>query len=307
MTATVTNAISTRMTPGDWAQLLLLSLIWGGSFFLTGIAVKGLPVLTLVAVRLAVAALVLWTVVLVRGTPVPRDPRLWGAFVIMGVLNNALPFILIAWGQRAIPSGLASILNATTPLFTVLVGAVLLADERATAQKFAGVLMGLAGVAVMMGLDTFAGTGHALLPQLAVLGAALSYAFAGVYGRRFGRMRMDPFLSAAGMVTGASLAIVPAALLHDGVPHGVGAPYLLAAIAIGVIGTGLAYVVYFSILARAGATNISLVTFLVPVTAILLGWIFLNEMLGPAHLVGMAMIALGLALIDGRLIRRRRP
>ena len=303
MVAAAPHAISSRMTPSDWAQLLLLSLIWGGSFFLTGVAVKGLPVLTLVAVRVAVAALVLWAVVLARGTRIPRAPAVWVMFLVMGALNNAVPFMLIAWGQRSIPSGLASILNATTPLFTVLVSAALLADERASLQKLAGVLMGLAGVAVMMGLDTIAGHGHALLPQLAVLGAALSYAFAGAYGRRFGRMGLDPILAAAGMVTGSSVMMIPAALALDGWPQGVAATYWLAAITIGVVGTGLAYVMYFRILARAGATNISLVTFLVPVSAILLGWLFLGEVLGPAHAIGMAMIALGLALIDGRLIR----
>ncbi|WP_374635427.1 DMT family transporter [Paracoccus sp. (in: a-proteobacteria)] len=303
MTATNSHMISPRMTSGDWAQLLFLSLIWGGSFFLTGIAVRGLEPLTLVAVRISVAAVVLWAVVLARGSRIPRAPRIWGAFLVMGALNNAVPFFLIAWGQQSIPSGLASILNATTPLFTVLIGAAFLADERASARKFAGVLMGLAGVAVMMGLDTFAGQGHALLPQLAVLGAALSYAFAGAYGRRFRRMGLDPILAAAGMVSGAWVIITPSALLLEGVPQGVAAPYWLAAITIGIFGTGLAYIIYFNILARAGATSISLVTFLVPVTAILLGWLFLDEVLGPAHAIGMAMIALGLMLIDGRLMQ----
>ncbi len=303
MTATNSHAISPRMTSGDWAQLLFLSLIWGGSFFLTGLAVRGLEPLTLVAVRVSVAAMVLWAVVLTRGNRIPRAPRIWGTVLVMGALNNAVPFFLIAWGQQSIPAGLASILNATTPLFTVLIGAAFLTDERASARKFAGVLMGLAGVAVMMGLDAFAGHGHALLPQMAVLGAALSYAFAGAYGRRFRRMGLDPILAAAGMVSGACVIMVPSALLLEGWPQDVAAPYWLAAITIGIVGTGLAYVIYFNILARAGATSISLVTFLVPVSAILLGWLFLDEILGPAHAIGMAMIALGLMLIDGRLMQ----
>ena len=303
MTAIPAPAISPRMSSGDWALLLFLSLIWGASFFLTGIAVKAMAPLTLVAVRVSVAALVLWAVVLARGSRIPRAPAIWGAFLVMGALNNATPFFLIAWGQQAIPSGLASILNATTPLFTVLIGAAFLADEQASARKFAGVLMGLAGVTVMMGLDTVAGQGHALLPQLAILGAALSYASAGAYGRRFRRMGLDPILAAAGMVSGACVLMVPSALMLEGWPRGVAAPYWLAAITIGVLGTGLAYVIYFNILARAGATGISLVTFLVPVTAILLGWLFLDEVLGPAHAIGMAMIALGLMLIDGRVLQ----
>ena len=302
---TAPAGISARMAAADWLQLGLLSLVWGGSFFLVAIAVTGLPVLTIVAVRVSVAALVLWLIVVATGRRAPRDPRIWAAFLIMGVLNNAVPFSLIVFGQTQIPSGLASILNATTPLWTVIVSGLVLADERASIRKLAGVVLGLGGVAVMIGLDSLAGVGHAVWPQLAVLGAAISYAFASVFGRRFRTMGVDPVVTAAGMVTGSSVIPLPCALVFDGWPAAAPGQTWLALGVLGVICTGLAYVLYFRVLARAGATNISLVTFLVPVSAILLGWLFLRETLGIAHVMGIGLIGAGLALIDGRLLGAR--
>lgn len=290
------------MGASEWGQLLILSLIWGGSFFLIAIALTGLPVLTIVTARVGIAAAVLWLIVALTGRRPPRDPAVWATFLVMGLLNNVVPFGLIVWGQTAIPSGLASILNATAPLWTVIISAALLDDEAATPAKLAGVMLGLAGVAMMIGLDTLAGLGHAILPQLAILGAAISYGFAGVYGRRFRRMGVDPITSGAGMVSGSTLILLPVMLAVDGLPDpDVPARAWLAVALLGIFCTGLAYMLYFRILARAGATNLSLVTFLVPVSAILLGWLFLNETLGPAHLIGVLMIAAGLALIDGRL------
>lgn len=298
------GGISTRMAPADWTQLLLLALVWGASFYLVAVALGGLPVLGLVALRVVIAAVVLWLVVLVTGQPVPRDPRIWVAFLVMGVLNNVIPFSLIVLGQTAIPSGLASILNATTPLWTVIVSGLLLADEPASPTRLLGVALGLGGVAIMIGLDTLAGLGHAIWAQLAILGATVSYAFAGVYGRRFRDLGVAPVVTAAGMVSGSAVVLAPVALAVEGWPAGAPAEALLAVLVLGVVSTGFAYVLYFRVLARAGATNLSLVTFLVPVSAILLGWLFLGERLGLAHVVGMALIAAGLALIDGRLFGR---
>lgn len=306
MSASSSAPISMRMGASDWAQLLLLSLIWGMSFFLIAIAVRGLPVLTVVAARVLVAAVVLWAYVLLSGRSIPRDPKLWLAFLVIGALNNVIPFSLISWGQTQIPSGLASILNAVTPLSTVLVTAMFLADERPTPAKIAGVVLGLGGVAIMMGLDTLAGHRLAILPQIAVLGATLSYACAGTFGRRFARMGIDPIVTAAGMVTGSSILLVPVALLIDGPPPVASVQVWGAVLIMGTICTGLAYVLYFNVLARAGATNISLVTFLVPVSAILLGWLFLEEELNAAHVFGMVTIAAGLLLIDGRLKLRHK-
>ena len=306
------GAIRARMEAADWARLVLLSAIWGGSFLLTGVALEQVQVLTLVAARVAVAAMVLWAIALGQGRRVPADPRAWGAFAVIGLFNNALPFSLIALGQTALPAGLASILNATTPLFTVLVGTLVLADERAGPARLAGVVLGLAGVAVMMGIERASGQARPLWAELSILGAALCYAISGVYGRRFARLGVDPVVTAAGMVSAAAILLVPLALAIDGLPHGIDALHIGVVATLGAVCTGLAYMLYFGILARAGATNISLVTFLVPVWAVLLGAILLGEVPGPAQGIGMGLIALGLALIDGRLLsgrigRRRAP
>ncbi|TNH39082.1 DMT family transporter [Paracoccus haeundaensis] len=296
--------ITARMSASDWGLLLLLSLIWGGSFFLIALIVGHMPVLWVVALRVMIAAAVLWAIVLATGRALPRGAELWGAFLVMGVLNNAIPFGLIVWAQGFIPAGLASILNATTPLFTVLVSTLVLADERAGLMRLAGVALGLGGVAVMIGVDELAGHGHGVLPQLAMLGAAISYAWAAAFGRRFRAQGVDPLVTAAGMVSGTSVVLLPLALAHDGLPPAASAQVWLAISLLGLVCTGLAYVLFFRILGRAGATNISLVTFLVPVSAILLGWLFLDEVLGLPQLLGMAVIGLGLAMIDGRLLRR---
>ncbi|MCJ2142598.1 DMT family transporter [Methylobacterium sp. E-066] len=294
------------MSAPEWAMLLALSVLWGGSFFFTGIALSGLPPLTLVVLRVGLAALILNLVLPLTGLRLPRGLRIWTACLGMSLLNNVLPFCLIVWGQTHIASGLAAILNATTPLFTVIVAHLLTTDERMTGNRLAGVLVGLGGVAVMVGPTALAGLSAGLLAQLAVLGAALSYAFAGVFGRRFLRLGVPPLAVAAGQVTMSTLVLLPVALAVDRpwtlpIP---GAPVWGAVFGIATLSTALAYVLYFRILARAGATNLSLVTFLIPVSAILLGALVLGEHLEPRHYLGMALIGCGLAAIDGRLLRR---
>jgi drug/metabolite transporter (DMT)-like permease len=292
------------MGGAEWAMLLALSVLWGGSFFLNGVAVRALPSLTIVLARVGIAALVLWTVLALFRVRMPRVQGLWLAFLGMGLLNNVVPFALFVWGQHHIASGLAAILNATTPLFTVVVAHGLTSDERLTPGKAAGVVVGLVGVVVMLGADLLAGLGVGLAAQLACLAAALSYAFAGVFGRRFRRMGVPPLATATGQVTASTLVLLPLALAVDQPwtlpPPGLGAWGAL--IGIGVLSTALAYVLYFHILAAAGATNLLLVTFLIPVSAIILGALVLGERLEPKHFGGMALIGVGLALIDGRVL-----
>lgn len=222
----------------------------------------------------------------------------------MGGLNNVLPFSLIFWGQIEITGGLAAILNATTPLFTVLLAHFFTRDERITPGRLAGVTLGMAGVVVMVGLDALRGLGLHFLAQIAVLIAALSYAIAGVYGRRFDGQ--PPLITAAGMLSASTLMMLPIALVIDqpwsGPPPGL--TIWAAIIGLAVLSTALAYIIYFRILASAGATNLLLVTFLSPVTAILAGGALLGERLAPEHFLGMALIGLGLAAIDGRPVRR---
>jgi len=288
------------MSGSDWLLLILLSIVWGGSFFFAKIAVAELPPLTIVLARVTIAAAALHLLVLATGQRMPGDLSLWRDFLLMGLLNNAIPFSLIFWGQKEIASGLASILNATTPLFTVLVAHALTADEKATPAKLTGVGLGIIGVALMIGLDLISGFGSHLMSELAVLAAALSYAFAGVFGRRFrGR---PPLVVAAGQLTGSSILILPLALLIDrpwDLPMPSGGTWA-ALIGLALLSTALAYVIFFRILARAGATNLLLVTFLIPVSALLLGVAFLAERVTAHQLLGMLLIGLGLAVIDGR-------
>ena len=293
------------MRAREWSLLVLLSILWGGSFFFAKVALAELGPFTVVFFRVSLAALALNVVASAVGQSLWRAGTPWRQLVVMGALNNALPFSLIFWGQTTITSGLASILNATTPLFTVLVAHALTRDERMTVRKLFGVLAGLAGVAILIGPDL----GGSIWGQIACLAAALSYAFAGVYGRRFQAMGVAPMQAAAGQVTASAMLILPIMLIVDR-PWELAAPpsavVWTALAGLALLSTALAYVLYFRILAAAGATNLLLVTFLIPVTAILLGAAFLGERLELRQFAGMALIGLGLAAIDGRILVRLR-
>ncbi len=290
----------------EWFLLIVLSVVWGGSFLFNGIAVRSLPTFSIVAARVTVAALVLHLLLAVRGIRFPRQRRVWSAFFVMGILNNVVPFSLIVWGQTRIGAGLASILNATTPLFTVLIAHVGTHNEKITPLRGAGVAIGFVGATVVIGPDTLFGLGSDIAAQLAVLFAACSYASAAVFGRRFSRMGIAPLSTATGQLTASSLVLFPAALLVDQPWHSIAlsAEAIVALLGLGVLSSALAYILYFRILSTAGATNVLLVTFLVPITAVLLGALVLGETLVLRHLVGMVLIGIGLGAIDGRLFWR---
>ena len=290
------------MGAAEWLLLITLSILWGGSFFFNAVALRDLPPLTLVLARVAIAAAVLWLLIALSGQRLAVRPGLWLAFFAMGALNNVIPFTLIVWGQTRIGSGLASILNATTPLFTVILAHWLTHDEPMTPARVIGVVCGLVGVAVMIGMRAFEQFGLQVIAQLAVVGAAISYAFAGIFGRRF--KQTPPLITAAGQLSASALMMLPVVMFVDRPwdlttpgPQTWGAVFGLA-----VFSSALAYVIYFRILARAGATNLLLVTFLIPVSALLLGISVLGEVLEARQVTGMILIALGLAAIDGRPI-----
>ena len=294
------------MSGRDWLLLLALSLLWGGSFFFVEIAVKDLPVVTIVALRVALAAVTLLAAMRGLGLAFPTRPAILLAFLGMGMLNNVVPFSLFVWSQTHIASGLAAILNATTPLFGVLVANAFTSDEKLNANKLAGVVVGFLGVVVLIGPSAIFAPGADTLAQLACLGAALTYAFAGVFGRRFKRMGVSPLATATGQVSASSLILLPAALIIDRpwtLPMP-GTATIGAIIGIAVLCTALAYILYFRLLSNAGATNLLLVTFLIPVSAILLGALFLGETLKLQHVGGMVLIGFGLAAIDRRAWRR---
>lgn len=278
-----------------------LACLWGGTYFFVGVAVREVTPLTLVLSRLVIASAVLHAVRLASGVRMPPD--LWGALALMALINNAIPFSLIFWAQTRIPIGLASILNGLTPVFGVIV-THLARQERMTAGRVAGVAAGFCGVAVLVGPSAFAGAGD-LWAELACLVATLSYALSTTYARwRFAGV--DPLVLAAGQLSAAAVIVTPAALVLEA-PWRLPMPSasaLAAAVALGVFSTALAYLLFFRIIARAGATALNLVTFLIPIVAVLLGALMLGEVLLPRHLAGFALIALGLAAIDGRLFRR---
>jgi drug/metabolite transporter (DMT)-like permease len=298
------------MSPYEWLLLIILSILWGGSFFFVGVAVEALPPLTIVTLRVFLAAIALLAVVYFTGSRMPSNPTVWIAFIGMGVLNNVIPFTLIVWGQTHIASGLASILNATTPLFTVVAAHFLTKNEKLSRLKIMGIVSGLTGVAIMIGHEALGGLGDSILAQVAVLGAAVSYALAGIYGRRFRQLGIKPVVTATGQVTASSLILIPLAIFYDH-PFTLPMPGVevwLAILALAFVSTAFAYILYFRILSTAGATNVLLVTLLIPVSAILLGTILLGEQLELKHMIGMGLISIGLLSIDGRvflLIRER--
>lgn len=298
-----TSAVKT-MGSLEWFLLIFLSILWGGSFFFGKVALSELRPFTVVLGRVSIAAVVLNLMVLATGNRMPSSPKMWTAFLVMGLLNNLIPFSLIFWGQTRISSSLAAILNATTPVWTVVLAHFLTIDERLTLNRLSGVLFAFVGVAVMIGLDALHGLGINVLAQLAVVGATISYAFAGIYGKRF--KGTPPIVTAAGQITGTTVMTIPITLLVD-------KPWLLpipdfkvwgALLGLALLSTALAYIIYFRLLSTVGATNLLLVTFLIPVSAILLGVLILNEQLDIRHFMGMGLIGLGLMAIDGRILRK---
>ncbi|WP_418592116.1 DMT family transporter [Ponticoccus sp. (in: a-proteobacteria)] len=288
---------SPTLSARAWAQLALLGLIWGGSFLAIRTALDEIPPLTSVLFRTAIAAAILWPIVLLRGLPLPRSPRPLIGLLVMGLLNNVIPFSLMAWGQMHIPTGLTSILNANSAVFGVLVAALLLADERLTLRKTAGVLLGFAGVVIAIGPAQLLALDLTSVAQLAVVAGTLSYAFAGVWARKW-LGGLPPLVSAAGMLTASSLIMLPLVLVTEGPP-----PLALSAVTWGAIAyyaavaTALAYLLYYRVLAVAGSGNLMLVTLLIPPVAITLGALVRDETLAPTAYLGFALLAAGLTVL----------
>lgn len=290
------------MGGAEWAMLSFLAVLWGGSYFFTKLALQELPPLTIVLARIVIGGAALLVVLRGMGQRLPRDLGVWRALMVMGALNNVVPVALMIWGQRYIAIGLASILNATTPLFTVFLARFLMRDEKLSLNKLVGVALGFVGVATMIGAEAMVALDAGVGGEILCLLAAVLYAFSAIYGRRFPSMGLPPLALATGQVTASMAMILPLTLLID-------RPWLLpmpspatwAALAcLGLLSTTLGFILFFRILATAGAINLMLVTFLSPVTAILLGATLLGERLAPRHVLGIALIATGLAALDGR-------
>lgn len=287
----------------DWGLLILLSVLWGGAYFFAGIAVKELPPLTVVLARVFLAALTLLPLFWYFGHSLPRSFSGWMPFFGMGLLNNVLPFGFIFAGQTLITVGLSSIINAMTPLFTVLVMAAF-QEERLTINRVIGVLLGVAGVAVLRGFNGSLDFSQTLGIGLCLAGT-LSYGFAALWGRRF-LSGVPPLKSATCQLLCSTLIMAFVASIIDQ-PWNLAAPSqgtILSIVALAIFGTAAAYLIFFKILVRAGASNVMLVTLLIPVTALLLGNVFLGEEIQTKEIIGALIIGTGLLFIDGRIIRR---
>lgn len=296
-----------RMNALEWALLLLLSVIWGSTYFFAKAALADLGPFSIVLGRVVIGATTLYVIARLLRQTLPRDTRLWRDFAIMGLINNVIPFSLIFWGQIEVASGLAATLNATTPFLAIMVGRMLHPTSRIHSYQILGIALGLGGVIAIVGPSTLGGLSKDLPGQIAMLGAALSYAFAGHFGRRF--REFPPIVPATGQVTCSALCMMPIALMIDR-PWAQPLPSLetwayLAAL--GVLCTAGAYLIYFRLLSSAGAVNLLLVTIMIPPSAILLGWLFLNERLSATDCLGLALVGLGLLTIDGRIWSRLKP
>ncbi len=294
------------MKTSDWVLLSLLSLLWGGTFFFVTIAVQEVPPLSVVFLRVAIASAILFIYLALRGESFPRDMPILTAFLIMGFLNNVIPFSLFFWAQTQIPGGLASIINATTPVFSIVVAHLLLADEKLTLNKSCGIALGVIGVAVLLGEEAYSGQDLALLGVIACLLACLCQGFSVVYGRRFRSIGVSSTMGALGQLLATSLMMLPLVLVIDK-PWTLAMPStdsIFSIVGLATLSTALAYVLFFRLLATAGAVNTSIVTLLIPVSAIFLGTTFLGESLVARHYLGLFFISIGLAAIDGRVFKR---
>ena len=295
-----------RMGLAEWVMLVALSVVWGAAFFFYKLLDDaGLPPFTIVLGRVGIAALALLPIVVLSGRTMPRSWRLWRALFVLGAFNNLIPFALIILGEKQIDSGLASVFNATTPIFAALFAHLMTRDEKLTPPRIAGVVLGIAGVVLLMGPSALRGVSLMSAAQLACIGAAVVYGFGVVYAKRFAALGLDPLVLATGQLCASALLALPLALGLEhpwAAVHALGPTTWLAWLGIALPSTALAFVLYFGILARAGATNAASVTFLVPLSAVLLGTLVLHERLVPSTLAGMAVIFLGLTVLDGRLL-----
>ncbi len=303
--AAVSPPVRRAMSARDWGMLVLLGAIWGGSFFFARVAVAEIPPLNLVLFRVAIAALALHLYLAVAGPSFRLAFPMAASFFLLAILNNIIPFTLMFAGQTEIGAGLASIINATTPFWTMIFANLLTDDEKLSWNKVAGVALGMAGTAVMVGPGMLAGLGGPVWAKLALLGMALSYGCAGIYARRF--RALPPQVVATGQLTASAVMMIPVVLLWHGT-HGLftaSTEAWASVLGLAVLSTSIAYILFFSLIRSAGATNTSLVTLVVPVSAILLGALFLGERLEMFEITGMGLIALGLVAIDGRVFGRR--
>lgn len=291
------------MRATDWFLLVFLSVLWGATFFFVAVAVPEVPPFTLVLVRVGLAAAVLVPIVFALGYQLPATLEGWRPFIMLSILNNVIPFTLMVYGQQRIASALAAVLNATTPLFTLMLARVF-AGEALSPNKLAGVLLGIAGVTILMGPEAINANASSVIGMLCLLGTAFSYGLSALWMRQL--REVPPLVTSAAQLTCSTVMLLPLAAFVDRfwlmpMPSG---NVLLALVGLAVLATALAYIVFFRISATAGPGNVMLVTLLIPITATLLGVLILGEAITPSQAIGAVVIASGLIVIDGRLLAR---
>ncbi len=301
----MTKNLSANIQPStkDWLLIGLLAFIWGGSFLFGRILMIEWPPFTVVFLRVFIAAITLWIFVIFTARKFPTHSKILSAILIMGILNNVIPFSLILIGQQEIGSGLAAVVNAMTPIWTLIIANQFTTDEKFSTNKILGICFGFMGVATLIGADFIQGLTASAWAQGAVLGATISYGFAGVWGKRF--KGQDPIIISTGQLTASSIVMLPIIFIAED-PFSISPPDLemiIALLGLAIVCTAFAYVLFFKILSNVGATNVSLVTFLVPVSAIVLGIFWLGETLTLSNIIGMILIIVGLSLVDGRILK----
>ena len=290
-----------NMTPRTWLLMLLLGLIWGGTFFLSEILLLELSPFQIVFHRVSIAALVMVLYITIKGIALPKDGRTWMALAVMGLLNNAIPFSAIVFGQQYITGGMASILNSTTAFFGVMLSGIFLKEEAITTPKVIGVIMGILGVIIIMGFDTLSSLSLTNFGQILIIVSSISYAFASIWGK-FQVKNLGVEVTATGMLITSSLWMFILATLIEGLPFEVlSMRSTLSLLTFAILCTSLAYLLYFAILKQAGAANLTLVTIIIPPFALILDALALGEMVSLQELIGFAIISLGLLVISGKL------
>jgi len=294
--------LNKKLSLRGYLYIAFLSVLWGASFFFVKLTLREMTPFTIVLVRVGVSAVVLMVLVYATGKKMPSSPGIWGAFFVMGALNNLVPFSLTIWGQQYVESSVASILTASAPVFSVILAHFLTSEERMTPSRVTGVLLGLSGVAILIGFDSLQSSGLKVPGEAALLGAGLCYTFSAIYGRRF--RGMSPLVVASGVLTGAAVMMIPPVfILENPLSLTPGTTTLAALAGLTLLSTTMAYVFYYKTLAITGPTNLLLVTFLIPVNAVFLGVVVLGETLEPSAIAGMVFIFAALVVTDGRLFR----
>lgn len=284
----------------SWRGLLLLlalATLWGGSYTLIRVGVTTIPPLTLMAARTTIAGVILWGCVIAQKQPLPRSPRLWGQFFVQAAFNSVMPFTMIAWAEQRVPAGITAILNAMTPIFTVVLTWFITRHERITLGRLVGVALGLTGVALAIGSSALDGWSGDLVPKLAILAASVCYAGAAIYGHGF--RGLSPLLPAAGSMTCGAVVLIPASLVFDA-PWSLHASTasLQALLALAVFSTALAFVLYFRLIQMLGSLGTTSQAFLRVPIGVAIGAIFLHESLAATAWIGLLAVTAGVAMMN---------